>query len=241
MFRKNYTDQEIINAAKESISCAQLLCKLNLKPVGGNYATIKRKLAKLDIDCSHWTGQGWNKDKKLKNWKDYTNTNSSKKHLIKELGHKCEKCLISIWYDKPIPLEVHHINGDRTNNSLENLQLLCPNCHACTENWRGRKNNTQEIENIGIKNDRKICKIKSEKRKFLNVKQSKTQYISKTKITWPNKEELENMIKNQSMSSIAKLLGVSDNAVKSRAKKYGIDVQSISKWSKKHGNSSLKW
>ena len=39
---------------------------------------------------------------------------------------------------KKIPLEVHHLDGDRMNNELSNLQLLCPNCHALTENWRGK-------------------------------------------------------------------------------------------------------
>jgi 5-methylcytosine-specific restriction endonuclease McrA len=43
---------------------------------------------------------------------------------------------------QPINLEVHHIDGDRTNNSLENLQLLCPNCHSYTTNFRKPKNKT---------------------------------------------------------------------------------------------------
>lgn len=239
MFRKNYTDQQIIDAAKESVSCAQLLRKLNLKPVGGNYATMKRKLFKLNIDCSHWTGQGWNKDKKLKNWENYTRASSCKKHLIKELGHKCEKCLISVWYDIPIPLEIHHVDGDRTNNTIENLQLLCPNCHACTGNWRGRKN----VDKLPEKTTRaKIINIDKQqtKRKKIKEKQIST-YSPPTKITWPDKDKLEDMIKNQSLCSIAKLLGVSDNAIRRRAKRYGIDIKSISRWSKMHGNSSKNW
>jgi predicted HNH restriction endonuclease len=38
----------------------------------------------------------------------------------------------------PIPLELHHIDGDKTNNTLENFQLLCPNCHALTDSYRGK-------------------------------------------------------------------------------------------------------
>lgn len=52
--------------------------------------------------------------------------------------HICECCFNTTWCGKPIALEVHHKDGDRTNNALENLQLLCPNCHAMTDNWRGR-------------------------------------------------------------------------------------------------------
>lgn len=53
-------------------------------------------------------------------------------------GHKCEQCGLKEWLNQKIPLEVHHIDDDHKNNVLENLQLLCPNCHALTENWRGR-------------------------------------------------------------------------------------------------------
>lgn len=136
---REYTDQDVINFSKEVFSIAGLLKKLNLKPIGGNYANIKRIIQKLKIDTSHWTGQGWNNGKQLKDWKDYTKVAFLKKHLIKARSHKCELCLNESWLNKPISLEVHHINGDRTNNNLENLQLLCCNCHATTDNWRNKK------------------------------------------------------------------------------------------------------
>ena len=52
---------------------------------------------------------------------------------------KCENCGRVEWNGKPIPLELHHIDGDTTNNTDSNLQILCPNCHAQTDNYRGRK------------------------------------------------------------------------------------------------------
>lgn len=61
-----------------------------------------------------------------------------KKNLIQLRGRKCEQCGLSEWQEKPIVLELHHIDGDRYNNELENLQLLCPNCHSQTSNYRGR-------------------------------------------------------------------------------------------------------
>ena len=63
---------------------------------------------------------------------------------IKEL--KCEYCNLSKWQNKPIPLELHHINGIHSDNRLENLQLLCPNCHALTDSYRGKN-----IKNLLIK------------------------------------------------------------------------------------------
>ena len=51
---------------------------------------------------------------------------------------KCEICNNSEWLGKVIPLELHHIDGDRFNNQLDNLQIICPNCHAQTDNYRAK-------------------------------------------------------------------------------------------------------
>ncbi len=136
---RNYTDEDIIKFSSESTSIAQLLVKLDLRPIGGNYANIKKHIQRLEIDTAHWTGQGWSKDKQLKNWSDYARVEHLKPHLILKRGHKCQCCELVEWQNNLIPLEVHHKNGNRTDNSEENLSLMCPNCHALTENWRGRK------------------------------------------------------------------------------------------------------
>lgn len=59
--------------------------------------------------------------------------------LIELRGHKCERCNNTTWLGFPIKLEVHHINGNKCDCTKENLQLLCPNCHAYTDNF-GTKN-----------------------------------------------------------------------------------------------------
>ncbi len=51
---------------------------------------------------------------------------------------RCERCGLERWRDQTLPLELHHVNGDGQDNRLENLQLLCPNCHSLTETWGGR-------------------------------------------------------------------------------------------------------
>lgn len=75
------------------------------------------------------------------------------KRLVSEglKEHKCECCGLTEWLGKPIKLELHHINGDHTDNRLENLQLLCPNCHSYTDNYRGKniksaQEETSEVE-----------------------------------------------------------------------------------------------
>jgi hypothetical protein len=50
----------------------------------------------------------------------------------------CERCGIKDWLGEPLSFALHHVNGDNRDNRLENLQLLCPNCHSQTENFAGR-------------------------------------------------------------------------------------------------------
>ncbi len=138
---QNYTDEDIIKFAAEVFSMAQLLAKLGIKPVGGNYATMKKRLQRLELECEHWTGKAWNRGERLKDWNNYARPSSVKKHIILDRGHSCEDCGNSTWKDKPIPLEIHHVDGNKTNNNLENLQLLCCNCHALTPNWRNKDEN----------------------------------------------------------------------------------------------------
>lgn len=138
-FRKEYSNEDVRNAAKEVQSMRALLKRLGLKAAGGNYANMKRKLQLLEIDCSHWTGQAWNKDQQLKDWSDYKRASKLKPHLVKERGHQCETCNLAEWLGNQIVLEIHHVDGDRTNNNPKNLRLLCPNCHSLTEFWRNKK------------------------------------------------------------------------------------------------------
>jgi len=120
-------------------SVSGLLKSLALRPVGGNYINIKRILNRLNVDTSHWTGQAWNRGQRTKDWSDYTRVSYLKKHIIKERGYSCEWCNLNEWRSQKITLEIDHIDGDRTNNSLENLRLLCPNCHSQTTTFRRYK------------------------------------------------------------------------------------------------------
>lgn len=134
-----YTNEDVIRESANVKSISALLRKLNLRQAGGNYCTMKSLIQTLNIDCSHWTGSAWNRDAQLKDWTKYKRTTYIKKHLIKKRGHCCETCKLQEWTNKLIPLEIHHIDGDRTNNEENNLKLLCCNCHALTDNWRNKK------------------------------------------------------------------------------------------------------
>jgi hypothetical protein len=136
---REYTDDDVIEAATKSKSIAGFLRCLGLRVAGGNYAHAKKTIQRLRVDVSHWTGQGWNKNKQLKNWSDYRAFSRIKPHLIRERGHRCENCKNTHWLGEIIGIELHHIDGDRTNNDKSNLKLLCGNCHHLTPNFRNRK------------------------------------------------------------------------------------------------------
>ena len=148
---RKFTQQEIEQHATESYSIATLARKLGYSTTSGSYlTTIKRMVSELKLDISHFTGQGWSSGKTYQNkryvpFNEYINgdnvqTNKIRKKLLRE-GLKeyiCECCKNTLWNGVPIPLEVHHKDGDKENNAIENLQLLCPNCHALTDNYRGK-------------------------------------------------------------------------------------------------------
>lgn len=148
---RKYTDADVIEAVRTSTSIRQVLSKLNLRQAGGNYDSCKKNIARLDLDTSHFT-RTWNKGRKTGPKRpivDYLKRGSSiqsfklKNRLLKEdiLEYRCSNCKLTSWLDEAIPLELDHIDGDRYNNLLENLRLLCPNCHALTPTYRGRNIN----------------------------------------------------------------------------------------------------
>lgn len=140
MVKKIIWSKEILaSIINESISYSECLQKLNLAPAGGNYSTLQRKIEKFDLDTSHFLSQAHNKGKELKPLENLFGSIAIKKRLIKIRGRKCEKCINSTWNEKPIPLELEHIDGNNRNHNIENLLLLCCNCHAQTPTWRNRK------------------------------------------------------------------------------------------------------
>lgn len=156
---KKFTKDEMFVFVKQSYSIADVCRLCGWKPIGGNYGIIKRYIKEYELDTSHFLGKRSNignrlnqhKEKKAENYlkKDsYIKLTTLRDKLVREgiKKYKCEECGISEWNGKQISLQIHHINGDNTDNRIENIMFLCPNCHSQTDTFCGKKN---------IKNEKK--------------------------------------------------------------------------------------
>ena len=151
-----YTKEWLTELCRNSYSYSEVLRKAGRKPGGGSNETLKKKILEYDIDISHFTGQRWQKaptySPRMNSREKYTidevftehSTISQKvlrgyieRHNL--IPYQCKTCgCDGIWQDGTIKLELHHIDGNNTNNKIDNLCYLCPNCHALTETYRGR-------------------------------------------------------------------------------------------------------
>jgi hypothetical protein len=150
--RRKYTDEQLTIAVQGSTSIRQVLGKLGLVEAGGNYVVVRSRIQMLNLDTSHFAGKAWRRgntapvvsakdlSELLKKGSRVQSYKLKKRLLAESLKVlKCESCGQVEWLNQPIPLELDHINGDVTDNRLVNLRLLCPNCHALTETYRGKK------------------------------------------------------------------------------------------------------
>ena len=225
--REKYTKEIIADAVAKSLSwsetCRYLKKESNIRT--GFQTYIKRKAQVFEIDYSHFVGQyqyngAYHKTRPIEDYflgKANITSDTLKKRLIQEnfKQSQCEKCGLSCWMGEKIPLELDHIDSNHFNNSLENLKILCPTCHAiktrkdANKRAQARKKAKQQfcnsceipITGIGVTGLCTTCVHDASRR-----------------IDWPSIDELLDRLNKSNYSRLAKELGVSDNAIRKHLK-----------------------
>lgn len=259
---KTVTKDKLIEILKECYTKADLCRVLDLKPTGGNYRKIDQLIKTYNLTWDNYLGRSYKKGKHVQGTKHmsleeicvkdstYTNTTTLKNRLIKA-GLKSNCCEICGFSDK---IELHHINGNPRDHRLENLQILCPNCHSKTDNFRAHNfhlpsrthnslsnmfiSNEEYIEREEIKKiKRRVIKEPKEERfckycgKPLKGKKYKYTYCSvecyrdSNKGARPSFLDLINDFKElKSFTQVGLKYNISDNAVRKWCKLYGIPI-----------------
>lgn len=205
--------QELELIILDSSSYSEILRKLNIFSQGSNINTLKRRILSENIDTSHINkGMSSNKGRKfgphqysIPNDILFTEDSSKSRSIVRRrllrdslIPYMCSDCgLEPKWNNNPLSMVLDHINGVPNDNRIENLRFLCPNCNSQTDTFAGR--------NKKISSYNKVKHTIPRKRKFEILK-----------------EELQELLKNNSYVSIGKMFGVSDNAIRKRCKVFGI-------------------
>lgn len=140
-----YTKEFLQPLCEGKTSIAQVCTILKLK--GNGSENTRRLIKEILIENKTYLGQGHNRNKIwfVKTNKQFFQNNGIKRstysvrEALFERGIKeksCECCGQSVWMNNPIPLEVHHKDGNKYNNELSNLEILCPNCHYFTDTYK---------------------------------------------------------------------------------------------------------
>lgn len=259
----NYTPAELQRLLDESDSYKEVLRKLGMCDHGNNYTTLRKVINEYNLDLTKISENRSKLSSKLikklhakhiitldeiliEN-STYLNGANLKNKLFEAnlKDKKCECCGLSEWLEKPIPLQIHHKNGVHNDNRIENLELLCPNCHALTDTFAGKnidhskqkrkqKEQRKPAQNgisedgqrlyDGYGNYKLLCPVC--KTNFMNKEANMCRICHDKERLKPKipKEELFEIMKNNTYHSAAELLGVDRDTV-SRWHKYYINEE----------------
>jgi len=224
----NLSKEYLCELIDNSNSYSEIIQKLGYPTTSFYYKKIKQKIKEYSIDVSSLNVKRSILYRNSLIVKEVLSYNSIKhksfstiRRFILKHGLKEYKCIIcdnnGSHFGKDLTLQLDHIDGNRTNNELDNLRWLCPNCHSQTETFSNKRKNKKVINICSCGNKIGKKNISGECSSCLSKKR-----IHKTKFDI-DKSLLEKLLETNSLTSIGKLYGVSDNTVRKRIIKLGIN------------------
>lgn len=228
--RPRYTEQQVRDAVAAAPNLSQALTALGLRPAGGNYQTLRALIERLGISTAHFAPDGRPPgsvmrraialDEVLVDGSTYSRKRI--KQRLYETGLKkrsCELCGQSeLWNGRPMALILDHINGLPTDNRLENLRIVCPNCAATLETHCGRNNRQPGESRACLRCGARFAPARPSQR-----------YCSRScglrwgpragrgaarHIEWPSYQQLMQDVASMPMVAVGRKHEVSDNAVR---------------------------
>jgi hypothetical protein len=229
--KNRYEKETFSKIVEKSINLSDVCRNLGLKPYYGNRQSVKKYIDEYKLDVSHFrfnVNNGKRHKRELNEIMiEYSvyDTTTLKKRLYKEglKERRCELCgQGEEWNNMKISLILDHINGINTDNRIENLRIVCPNCNAGLDTHGGKNtgNGKRYDYSTGLIEEKKyFCKCGNEKSKN-SKKCKKCSDIKQRKVERPDKETLLKDIEVLGYTGTGRKYGVSDNAIRKWIKKY---------------------
>ncbi len=220
---RNLSKEKLQQLINDSQSLGEVIKKLGLAHCGSQYSNLRKRVKNDNLDLSNFSNKRFTDKTVMFNIipndlvfieNSTTSRSSVKEKILKQnlIAYVCLECgNDGSWNGKKLSLQLDHLNGIRNDNRLNNLRFLCPNCHSQTSTFSGKSKR---------KSERTIIKKDNPFRK------------QKTKILWPDVEEMKKLVWSKPSSQLSIELGVSDTSIKKYCIKNSINKPSRGHWSK---------